>query len=91
MDWLYHAAGWPAWVNECRQAGSRARACAGAALRVREPTTPARRAAVDPVAAKAIIGHTTDRMREHYSTVGADEARSIGERVVSLVPAVSRT
>jgi hypothetical protein len=47
-----------------------------------------RRAAVDPLAAKAIIGHTTDRMREHYSTVGADEARTIGERVISLLPAL---
>lgn len=56
----------------------------------RTATDLLRRAAVDPVAAKAIIGHTTDRMREHYSTVGADEARSIGERVVSLVPAVRR-
>jgi len=54
----------------------------------RTATDLLRRAAVDPVAAKAIIGHTTDRMREHYSTVGNDEARSIGERVVSLVPGV---
>lgn len=58
---------------------------------LRRPATGLlRRAAVDPVAAKAIIGHTTDRMREHYSTVDQDEARSIGERVVSLVPAVRR-
>jgi integrase len=55
----------------------------------RTATDLLRRAAVDPVAAKAIIGHTTDRMREHYSTVGADEARGIGARLVSLVPAVS--
>ena len=57
----------------------------------RTATDLLRRAAVDPVAAKAIIGHTTDRMREHYSTVGADEARGIGERIISLVPAVHRT
>jgi hypothetical protein len=44
--------------------------------------------AVDPVAAKAIIGHTTDRMREHYSTVNAEETRDVGARVASLVPAV---
>jgi integrase len=56
----------------------------------RTATDLLRRAAVDPVAAKAIIGHTTDRMREHYSSVGSDEARSIGERLVSLVPAVHR-
>jgi integrase len=57
----------------------------------RTATDLLRRAAVDPVAAKAIIGHTTDRMREHYSTVGADEARGIGARLVSLVPALSAT
>lgn len=54
----------------------------------RTATDLLRRAAVDPVAAKAIIGHTTDRMREHYSTVNADETRDIGARVASLVPAV---
>ncbi len=57
----------------------------------RTATDLLRRAAVDPVAAKAIIGHTTDRMREHYSTVGADEARGSGQRTISLVPAVQRT
>jgi integrase len=55
----------------------------------RTATDLLRRAAVDPVAAKAIIGHTTDRMRQHYSTVGDDETRGIGARLVSLVPAVS--
>ena len=33
-------------------------------------------------------GNATDRMREHYSTVNADETRDIGQRVASLVPAV---
>ena len=51
----------------------------------RTATDLLRHAAVDPVAAKAIIGHTTDRMREHYSTVNANETRDIGARVVSLV------
>jgi integrase len=55
----------------------------------RTATDLLRRAAVDPAAAKAIIGHTTDRMREHYSTVGNDETRSIGDRVMSLVPTLS--
>jgi integrase/recombinase XerD len=55
----------------------------------RTATDLLRRAAVDPVTAKAIIGHTTDRMREHYSTVGTDEARAIGASLVSLVPAVT--
>ena len=57
----------------------------------RTATDLLRRAAVDHTAAKSIIGHTTDRMREHYSSVSADEARGIGSRLVSLVPAVAGT
>jgi integrase len=56
----------------------------------RTATDLLRRASVDPVTAKAIIGHTTDRMREHYSTVGQDEARAIGASLISLVPAVGK-
>jgi integrase len=52
----------------------------------RTATDLLRRAAVDPVAAKAIIGHTTDRMREHYSSMSNAEARDIGDRVLALVP-----
>jgi hypothetical protein len=48
-----------------------------------------RRAAVDSTAAKSIIGHTTDRMREHYSSVTAEEARGIGSRLIGLVPGVA--
>ena len=33
--------------------------------------------------------HTTDRMREHYSTVGTDETCGMGARLVPLVPAVA--
>ncbi|MCB9609038.1 MAG: hypothetical protein H6716_20770 [Polyangiaceae bacterium] len=44
-----------------------------------------RMAAVDPVAATAIIGHTTARMREHYSTVRAADVRAAGERVARLI------
>ena len=57
----------------------------------RTATDLLRRASVDPVTAKAIIGHTTDRMREHYSTVSQDEARAIGASLISLVPAVGKT
>lgn len=35
-----------------------------------------RRAGVDPTTSKAITGHVTDRMREHYSSVGLDEKRA---------------
>jgi len=49
-----------------------------------------RLAAVDPVTRKAIIGHTTDRMTEHYSTVSAEEARIIGGKLVELVPSSTR-
>ncbi|MCA9535086.1 MAG: site-specific integrase [Myxococcales bacterium] len=41
-----------------------------------------RMAAVDPVAATAIIGHTTARMRQHYSHIGAGETRDIGDLVL---------
>ena len=52
----------------------------------RTATDLLRRAAVDPVAAKAIIGHTADRMRERYSSMSNAEARDIGDRVLALVP-----
>ncbi len=42
-------------------------------------------AQVDHVTAAALIGHDSDRMRKHYSTVRADEARDAGDRVVQLV------
>ena len=44
-----------------------------------------RRARVDPVVAKGVIGHATDAMREHYSTLGVDEAREAADRVAALV------
>lgn len=44
-----------------------------------------RQAQVDWVTAAAVIGHDADRMRQHYSTVRADEAREAGERVLELV------
>jgi hypothetical protein len=34
-----------------------------------------RRAKVDPVSCKALTGHVSETMREHYSTVGLDEKR----------------
>lgn len=44
-----------------------------------------RRARVDPVIAKSLVGHATDRMREHYSSVLPDEARETAERVSALL------
>jgi integrase len=35
-----------------------------------------RQAHVDPVISNALIGHLTDEMREHYSTVRLDEKRA---------------
>ena len=52
----------------------------------RTATDLLRRTALDPVLAKAIIGHATDRMREHYSTVGADQAAAVGTRLLALMP-----
>lgn len=54
----------------------------------RTATDLVRRTALDPVLAKAIIGHSTDRMREHYSTVAADEAAAVGPRLIALVPRI---
>ena len=53
----------------------------------RSMTDLLRDAQVDPVVAKAIVGHATDRMREHYSTVRAADARSAGDRVAGLLVA----
>jgi integrase len=84
-QWLFpNGAGKPRVNGSLHDANRRVLAHAKIAKRVtihglrRTATDLLRRAAVDPVAAKAIIGHTTDRMREHYSTVGADEAAASG-------------
>ena len=44
-----------------------------------------RQAGVDPVVAKSLVGHTTDRMREHYSFVRLSEVRDAADRVAGLV------
>lgn len=44
-----------------------------------------RQAGVDPVVAKSLVGHTTDRMREHYSFVRPAEVRDAADRVAGLV------
>jgi integrase len=45
----------------------------------------ARRAGVDAVVTKSLTGHVTERMREHYSTVGLDEKRAAIAGVVRLI------
>jgi integrase len=45
-----------------------------------------RRAKVDPIIAKALTGHVTEQMREHYSTVGLDEKRAAVASVLMLLP-----
>jgi hypothetical protein len=48
-----------------------------------------RRAKVDPVIAKALTGHVTEQMREHYSTVG--QLRFVEKRAaVASVPRLLR-
>ena len=44
-----------------------------------------RRAGVDAVVTKSLTGHVTEKMREHYSTVGLDEKRAAVAGVVKLV------
>jgi integrase len=51
----------------------------------RSMTDLLREAAVDPVVAKEITGHSTDRMREHYSTVRAADIRAAGDAAAALV------
>jgi integrase len=41
---------------------------------------------VDPVISKALIGHVTDEMREHYSTVRLDEKRAAMASALRLLP-----
>src|SRR5207244_3290384 len=45
-----------------------------------------RQADVDPVISKALIGHVTDEMREHYSTVRLDEKRAAVASALRLLP-----
>ena len=67
----------------CRQVGIKERFTSHG-LR-RSMTDLLREAQVDPVVAKAIVGHATDRMREHYSTVRAADARLAGDRVQAIL------
>lgn len=68
-------------------------ACRGAGIAQRFTTHGLRRsmtdalrlAGVDPAVAKSMIGHSTDRMREHYSTVSRDEVRAAAEAVALLL------
>lgn len=44
-----------------------------------------RRLGTDAVIEHAMVGHSSDRMREHYSTVGHDERRAVAGGVARLV------
>ncbi len=45
-----------------------------------------RRANVDPIVRRALLGHVTEEMQRHYSNVGLDEKRAAVAGVISLVP-----
>ncbi|MCZ7681495.1 MAG: tyrosine-type recombinase/integrase [Sandaracinaceae bacterium] len=49
----------------------------------RSMTDMLRKARVDPVIAAAVVGHETERMRRHYSTIDPDDARAAGEQVAA--------
>jgi hypothetical protein len=49
-----------------------------------------RQAHVDPVISKALIGHVTDEMREHYSAVRLDEKRAAVASVLRSFPAAAK-
>jgi integrase len=46
-----------------------------------------RRAGVDGVVEHAMVGHSSERMREHYSSVSLEERREAAERVAQAVHA----
>ena len=48
-----------------------------------------RRANVDAVVRRALTGHVTEEMQQHYSNVGMDEKRAAVAGVIRLVPAGS--
>jgi len=50
----------------------------------RSMTDMLREASIDPVVAKAITGHSTDRMREHYSTVSGKNVRDASDATAAL-------
>ncbi len=45
-----------------------------------------RRANVDPIVRRALLGHVTEEMQRHYSNVGLDEKRAAVANVIQLVP-----
>jgi len=48
-----------------------------------------RRANVDPIVRRALLGHVTEEMQRHYSNVGLDEKRAAVAGVIAMVPAES--
>lgn len=83
--------GKPIWSSRISDALRAACARAGITQRFtsqgfrRSMTDLLREAAVDPVVAKAITGHSTDRMREHYSTVRAADLRAAGDAAAATM------
>jgi integrase len=51
----------------------------------RSATDLLRAVAVDPAIAAAVIGHGTDRMRQHYSTIRPEEARDAAEAIATVL------
>lgn len=51
----------------------------------RSATDLLRAVAVDPTVAAAVIGHGTDRMRQHYSTIRPEEARDAAELIAGVL------
>lgn len=51
----------------------------------RSATDLLRAVAVDPTVAAAVIGHGTDRMRQHYSTIRPKEARDAAELIAGVL------
>jgi integrase len=75
---------WKAWQACLKEAGIAGRFTVHGLRRTFHDL--ARRAGVDALVTKSLTGHVTEKMREHYSTVGLDEKRSALSAVVKLLP-----
>ncbi|MEZ4248856.1 MAG: tyrosine-type recombinase/integrase [Polyangiales bacterium] len=88
---FFSSVGTPLGSSRISQVLREARAAVGMRARLtshglrRTVTDLLRQAGVDPVVAKSLVGHTTDRMREHYSYVRPSEVRDAADRVAGLV------
>jgi integrase len=77
---------WKAW-QACSKKSKITERCTVHGLR-RTFNDLSRRAGVDAIVTRSLTGHVTEKMREHYSTIGLDEKRAAVVNVHRLVARV---